>query len=134
MMETPFIQEGRVGIKGANRRLLILLSCGIPLGQTSAAAQERESLAGERAAQALRESADAQAQQDNLHYGPVAFQVGAGLHFSYVDNAFYSQTNRLDDLVINPEVNLGAFMQVSELNTLKLSLGLRVQVYLKNRR
>jgi hypothetical protein len=50
----------------------------------------------------------------------------------YTDNAFYSQTNRLEDFVINPEVNLAALMQVSELNTLKLSLGVGYEYYAKN--
>ena len=131
-METPFFQAGHVGIGCAFRLLLLLLSCSGPMAEFTADAQERESLSGEQAAQALKESAQAQAQEYNMHYGPVAFQIGAGLHFSYVDNAFYSQTNRLDDFVINPELNLGAFMQVSELNTVKLSLGVGYEYYVKN--
>ena len=131
-MKTLFLKNGRVGALDAFKPLSFLLGCSGPFWAFSGEAQDRESLAGEKAAQGLKESALAQAQQYNMHYGPVAFQIGAALHFSYVDNAFYSQTNRLDDIVINPEVNLAAFMQVSELNTLKLSLGVGYEYYVKN--
>jgi len=67
-----------------------------------------------------------------MHYGPVGFQVGGGLRFGYTDNVFYSQTNRMHDFLINPEASLAGFMQVSELNTLRLSLGLGYEYYVKN--
>jgi hypothetical protein len=131
-METHIRWAGRVAVGDAVRLVFFLLCCSGPLGEVTGEAQERESLTGERAAQALKEAAQAHAQQYNLHYGPVGFQIGSGLSFGYTDNAFYSQTNRLDDFIINPEVNLGAFMQVSDLNTLRLSLGVGYEYYLKN--
>jgi hypothetical protein len=126
------LKGGGVGASSALKPLSYLLICSGPLWAMPGKAQDRESLAGESAAQALRDSAQAQAEQYNMHYGPVGFQIGAGLHFGYTDNAFYSQTNRLDDFVINPELNLAAFMQVSEINTLKLSVGLGYEYYVKN--
>ncbi len=131
-MQKPFSQNGRNEVWRGFKLLLLLGGCSRLFGAFTVGAQDRESLAGEKAAQALKESALAQAQQYNIHYGPFSFQIGAGVHFSYVDNAFYSETNRLDDFVISPEVNLGAFMQVSELNTLKLALGVGYDYYLKN--
>jgi hypothetical protein len=50
----------------------------------------------------------------------------------YTDNAFYSETNRAVDVVINPEVRLGAFMRVSELNTLKVAVGVGYEYYVNN--
>jgi hypothetical protein len=40
--------------------------------------------------------------------------------------------DRKDDFLINPEVHLATFVQVSELNTLKLSVGLGYEYYVKN--
>ena len=95
-------------------------------------AQPRESLAGEAAAKALKESLEAEQQQYNLRYGPVNLQTGAKLTFGYTDNVFYSDKNRRDDLLINPEVQLAALCQVSELNKLRLSLGIGYEYYVKN--
>jgi len=95
-------------------------------------AQDRESLAGEGAAQALKRSAQAEADRFNIRYGPLALQLGAGVRAGYTDNVFYSQTNRVDDFIINPEVNLTGFMQVSELNTLRLSVGVGYEYYFDN--
>ncbi len=123
---------GQVRVGKTNRLLLFLLGCSGTLWELPGSGQERGSLAGESAAQALKESAQAEARQYNIYAGPVDFQVGAGLRLGYTDNAFYSQTNRSADLVINPEARLAAFMQVSELNTLRLSLGLGYEYYVKN--
>ncbi len=112
--------------------LFVLLGCSEPLLEISAPAQTRESLAGEAAAQSLKTAAESEAQQYNLSYGPVKFQTGAGLRVGYTDNVYYSEENRKDDIVISPDVNLGAFMQVSELNTLKLSVDLGYEYYVKN--
>jgi len=111
---------------------LCLLGGSGPFLGSLAGAQERESLAGEKAAQALKEAVQAEAQQYNVHYGPVGFQVGGGLRLGYTDNTFYSDTNRVHDFVIYPEATLAAFMQVSELNTIKLSVGLGYEYYVNN--
>jgi hypothetical protein len=95
-------------------------------------AQDRESLAGESAAQALKRSALAQSQQYNLHYGPLDLQVGAALRFGYTDNVYYSATNVVHDFLVIPEVTLGGFVQVSELNTLRFSVGLGYEYYFDN--
>jgi hypothetical protein len=131
-METPLHQAGQLGTESAFQLLIFMAGCGGLFWGEPLVAQERESLTGERAAQALNEAAQAKAQQYQMHYGPIGLQIGAGLHVGYIDNAFYSQTNRLADFVVSPELNLAAFTQVSELNTLRLSLGLGYEYYTKN--
>jgi hypothetical protein len=100
--------------------------------QMPAPGQPRESIAGEAAAEALKRSLQAEAERYNLRVGPVRLQTGARLNLSYVDNVFYSQNNQREDLVINPEVSLAGFVQVSELNALRFSVGLGYEYYTKN--
>lgn len=109
-----------------------LLAAALPVWMLSgkvAQAQPQDSLAGEAAAQAVKRSIEAE--QDNLHLGPVRVQMGASLAASYTDNVFYSNTKK-EDVVINPEVDLGALWPITQLNTLRLSLGLGYEWYLKN--
>src|SRR5439155_10397540 len=93
-------------------------------------AQNRGSLAGEEAAQALKRSISAE--DYNLKYGPVRFQTEATLAAGYTDNVFYSEKNRRNDFLLNPEVDLNALWPITELNTLRLSLGIGYEWYLNN--
>jgi hypothetical protein len=92
--------------------------------------QPRDSLAGEAAAQALKRSIAAE--EYNLNWGPVRVQTQAGLRLGYTDNVFYSDRNRSEDFLVNPEIDLRASWPLTELNTLKLSLGLGYEWYLNN--
>ena len=93
-------------------------------------AQPRDSLAGESAAQALKRSIETE--EYNLRYGPVQLKTGASVGVSYTDNVFYSH-NPTEDLLVNPEITLAALWTMTELNALRLSLGLSYEWYLKNR-
>ena len=97
-------------------------------GNTSQA-QTRESLAGESAAEALEKAIEAEPY--DLQWGPVRGNLSARLGINYTDNVFYSET-RKDDVMIEPDVTFGAFLPVSKLNELRLSLGVSYQWYLKN--
>jgi hypothetical protein len=99
------------------------------LGAVPSQAQPQDSLAGEAAAQALKRAIDSE--QSNLRLGPAKFQIGASVGASYTDNVFYSH-NQKEDFLINPEVTLGALWPISDLNTMRLSLGLGYEWYLKN--
>jgi hypothetical protein len=131
-MEGACLQAGRPRITRQWTWLLFLLACGRLFLESAASAQTQESLTGESAAQSLKEAAQREAQQYNLRYGPVSFRTGASLRVGYTDNVFYSDQNRKDDIVIMPEADLTAFMEVSELNTLKLAVGLGYEYYVKN--
>jgi len=93
--------------------------------------QTRESLAGERAAEALKSSIEAEAKEYNLRYGPVRYRIGARLAVSYTDNVFYSN-NPSEDWVVSPEIGVGALWPITERNALRLSLNLGYEWYLKN--
>ena len=63
--------------------------------------------------------------------GPVRGNASASVGFNYTDNVFYS-TQRKNDFMINPEVSLDGMYPISQLNTLRLSLGIGYEWYLKN--
>lgn len=131
-MEAACLQARRTWFADRWSWLVYLLGCGGPLLEMPADAQTQESLTGEAAAQALKQSTLREVQQYNLRYGPVSFRTGGSLRVGYTDNAFYSDLNRKDDIVIMPEADLTAFMQVSELNTLRLAVGVGYEYYVKN--
>ena len=121
-------RAGRV--KPAGRLLLLLIGCGWVFAGETSHAQSRESLAGESAAEALKRSL--QAESYNQAYGPVRVRTSAGAAINYTDNVFYSH-ERKEDMMVRPEVKLAAFVPVTQLNALNLSLGLSYEWYLKNR-
>ncbi|MEW6301909.1 MAG: hypothetical protein AB1705_00450 [Verrucomicrobiota bacterium] len=97
----------------------------------AAHAQTRGSLAGEEAAAALKRALAAE--DYNLQWGAVRFRTEAAMRLGYTDNVFFSDANQSDDLLINPGVNLQALWPVTELNALRLSLGVNYEWYLNNR-
>jgi hypothetical protein len=94
-------------------------------------AQSRGSLAGEEAAAALKR--ELAAEDYNLELGPVKLRTEAGTRLGYTDNVFYTDANPSDDFLVNPEVRLQGLWPVTELNALRLSLGLSYEWYLDNR-
>jgi hypothetical protein len=111
------------------RLLLAMIGCGGMAAENTGHAQPRESLAGESAAQALEKSIEAEPY--DLHYGPVRASAKASLGVNYTDNVFYSNQGT-DDIMIEPDVTLGALWPISKLNALRLSLDLSYERYLKN--
>lgn len=103
------------------------------LMESTAHSQTHDSLAGESAAQALKKSLTEEAEQYNLRYGPVRFKTSGNLAMSYTDNVFYSHDQR-EDFLINPQVTLDALWPVTEMNAVRLSLGLGYEWYARNSR
>ncbi|MDB6065952.1 MAG: hypothetical protein JWR26_2160 [Pedosphaera sp.] len=122
-------RAGRIKPGGRFRLLPAVILCGVFTGNTSHA-QLRESLAGESEAQALKKSIEDE--QYNLRYGPVRMAIGAGLGVSYTDNVFYSH-HPIEDMLVKPEMTVAGLWPITELNTLRLSLGLSYEWYLKNK-
>ncbi len=88
----------------------------------------RPSLAGEAAAEARRQSIDQIPY--NLLLGPVRFRFSITTGVEYNDNINLSETNQQSDIIIRPQFNLSALWPVTQLNTLKLDLGLGYGFYL----
>lgn len=87
----------------------------------------RPSLAGEAASEARRQSID------NIPYnllaGPVRFRVSATVGLEYNDNVNIAEINKQEDFIFRPQVNLNMVWPVTQLNTLRLDLGLGYAVY-----
>jgi hypothetical protein len=88
----------------------------------------RPSLAGQAASDARQE--DVSRIPYNLLLGPVRFRVGAGVGAEYNDNIRYSENNEQDDVIITPSVTFDAIWPVTQLNTLRLDLGLGYAFYI----
>jgi Putative beta-barrel porin 2 len=88
----------------------------------------RPSLAGQEAYDARQE--DVSRIPYNLLLGPVRFRVGATVGVEYNDNINYAERNTQDDVIITPNVTLDAIWPVTQLNTLRLDLGIGYSFYL----
>jgi Putative beta-barrel porin 2 len=90
----------------------------------------RPSLAGEAAAETRRQSIENIPY--NLLLGPVRFLFSVTLGVEYNDNINLAETNKQDDIIIRPQFNIDAIWPVTQLNTLKLDLGLGYNFYLNH--
>ncbi|HZR78685.1 MAG TPA: outer membrane beta-barrel protein [Chthoniobacterales bacterium] len=88
----------------------------------------RPSLAGQAASEARQE--DVSRIPYNLLLGPVRFRVGATVGAEYNDNVNYAEVNEQDDFIITPSVSLDAIWPVTQLNTLRLDIGVGYSFYL----
>jgi opacity protein-like surface antigen len=87
----------------------------------------RPSLAGEAAAEARRQ--DIERIPYNLLVGPVRFRLSATLGIEYNDNINLAQEQEQDDVIIRPQATLDAIWPITQLNTLRLDLGLSYAFY-----
>ena len=127
---SKFQRRGRRVRSGERCRLLLaLMGCGGMFGRPACHGQAPDSLAGEQAAKALKRSIEDE--QYNLRYGPVRLTTSARVGVSYTDNVFYSHNAKVD-ILVNPEITLAALWPITELNSLRLSLGVAYEWYLKN--
>jgi len=126
----PLVCDGGLDQLIGSRLLGLLATFSCIFSGPGAQAQNRGSLAGEEAAQALKRSVAAE--DYNIKVGPVRFQAEGRLALGYTDNVFFSGSNKKNDFLINPEVDVRALWPITELNTLRFSLGLGYEWYLKN--
>ena len=88
----------------------------------------RPSLAGEAAAEARRQDVDRIPY--NLLVGPIRFRVSASVGVEYNDNINFADVNTQDDVIIRPNLTLDAIWPITQLNTLRLDLGIGYAFYL----
>ena len=112
-------------VRAASALLLSLLLL-VPVARAQEAV--RPSLAGEAAAEARRQSIDQIPY--NLLLGPVRFRFSVTTGVEYNDNINLAETGKQSDVIIRPQFNIDAIWPVTELNTLKLDLGLGYSFYL----
>ena len=105
--------------------LLFLLLATVSLRAQDAI---RPSLAGEAAAEARRQSLDSIPY--NLLAGPVRFRFSATAGFEYNDNVNVAEVNKQEDFIFRPQVSFNALWPVTQLNTLRLDLGVGYAFYL----
>jgi hypothetical protein len=106
--------------------VLLSLLCGASLAYAQDAV--RPSLAGEAAAEARRQDVDRIPY--NLMAGPVRFRFSATIGAEYNDNINYAEVNTQDDVIIRPNVDIDAIWPITQLNTLRLDLGIGYAFYL----
>lgn len=88
----------------------------------------RPSLAGEAASEARQPDIDRIPY--NLLLGPVRFRVSATMGVEYNDNINLSETNEQDDFILRPQVNFDAVWPITQLNTLRMDIGVGYAWYL----
>ena len=118
----------------------LLCAAGISRAQDAI----RPSLAGEAAAEARRQSIDKIPY--NLQLGPIKFRFSATMGIEYNDNinlaedssAFFLSptgpilvtTSAQSDIILRPQLNMNALWPITQLNTLRLDLGVGYAFYL----
>src|SRR5437879_12654097 len=107
----------------------VFLVCTL-FGTLPALAQDavRPSLAGEEAAEARRQ--DIEHIPYNLMTGAVKYRISATLGLEYDENVNLSETRPQSDFIIHPQVTINALWPVTQLNTLRLDIGLGYAFYL----
>ena len=109
---------------------LVTSCCSLFLLLAPARAQDaiRPSLAGEAAAEARHQSVEQIPY--NLLAGPIRFLFSVTTGIEYNDNINLAQHDKQDDVIIRPQFNIDAIWPVTQLNTLRLDLGLGYAFYL----
>src|SRR5256886_11986624 len=126
--------------------LLFALSMLLAIAGVYAQDAVRPSLAGQAASDAREQ--DVSRIPYNLLLGPVRFRVGATVGVEYNDNINYAddgtavipnptgpgfitiRSNSQDDVIVTPNLTLDAIWPVTQLNTLRLVLGIGYAFYL----
>ena len=105
---------------------LLALLCAASIARAQDAI--RPSLAGETSAAARSQSLDRIPY--NLMVGPVRFRFSATAGVEYNDNINLSEKDTKEDFIFTPQANIDAIWPITQLNTLKLDLGIGHNFYL----
>src|ERR1700676_1842514 len=90
----------------------------------------RPSLAGEAASEARRQDIDRIPY--NLLLGPVRFRLSATFGVEYNDNINLAEVNEQHAVILRPQVNFDAIWPLTQLNTLRMDIGLGYAYYINH--
>jgi Putative beta-barrel porin 2 len=90
----------------------------------------RPSLAGQAASEARQQ--DISRIPYNLLLGPIRFRVSATMGIEYNDNVNYADVGAQTDWIFTPNINIDAIWPITQLNTLRLDLGLAYALYVNH--
>jgi Putative beta-barrel porin 2 len=90
----------------------------------------RPSLAGESASEARQQDIDRIPY--NLLVGPVRFRLSATFGVEYNDNINLAEVNEQDAVILRPQVNFDAIWPLTQLNTLRMDIGLGYAYYINH--
>jgi hypothetical protein len=129
-MNLPFSHRAAPFYRDYFLELALLLVALTSLATVRIYAQDaiRPSLAGQEDYEARQE--DVSRIPYNLLLGPVRFRVGASVGVEYNDNINYAEVNTQDDVIVTPDLTLDAIWPITQLNTLRLDLGIGYSFYL----
>lgn len=135
-LNSPGFSAGKIGLA-----LLVAVLCA-PMAHAQDAI--RPSLAGEASAEARRQSIEQIPY--NLQLGPMKLRFSATLGFEYNDNVNLSEdasaflpgpfgpilvtTEQQSDFIIRPQVNINTVWPITQLNTLRLDVGIGYAFYM----
>jgi len=71
-------------------------------------------------------------QRYNIAVGSGGIYFALGLKGVYVDNVYLVHDHRQDDFILAPQLNLGAFIPIGQLNSLSADVGVAYYHYFKN--
>jgi hypothetical protein len=126
-MSRHFISTSRDrSTKRITLAFLLPLLCAVSMVRAQDAV--RPSLAGEAASEARRQ--DIERIPYNLLIGPVRFRFSATMGMEYNDNINLAEVNKEEDFILRPQVNFDAIWPITQLNTLRLDIGLGYAWYL----
>ena len=73
-----------------------------------------------------------EADRYNFAIGPIQFGLAAGVGLEYNDNISLADSNRISDFIFRPSLDVQASWRISELNTMRLSVGASYAKYFDN--
>lgn len=117
-------------ISHTSRRIAVAFLFPLLCGVSFVRAQDavRPSLAGEAASEARRQDIDRIPY--NLLVGPVRFRFSATMGVEYNDNINLSEVDEQEDIILRPQVNFDAIWPITQLNTLRMDIGIGYAWYL----
>jgi hypothetical protein len=126
-MSRPFISSSRDSFAKRTTVVFLFTLLGVASvvrGQDAI----RPSLAGESASEARRQDIDRIPY--NLLVGPVRFRFSATFGVEYNDNINLSEVGEQEDVILRPQVNFDAIWPLTQLNTLRMDIGLGYAYYI----